>query len=257
MRQECLWERLTAPELNQLAKAGAVVLVPVGSTEQHGPHLPTGVDSMLASAVCRRAAEGLTAQGRPCIVAPTVWTGIADHHVDFGGTFSVRLSTFIALLTDVCASIATAGFTRIALVNGHGGNMSALAAIGPELARTVAAPVHTTTYFIEAAEAFATILEDQATVMHACEAETSMIWALDPAKVRQDQLAAAEGPAFDMLGSLRPDLKTFTPFSKLTTSGVMGVNRRASAAKGERLLTAAAEVLARRLDADMFAMVRD
>jgi creatinine amidohydrolase len=166
---ETAWNRLSAEALRVLAARDAIVLLPVASTEQHGPHLPTGVDDFLCSEVCRRTAQEL-APARPVVVAPTVWCGLADHHVPFGGTFTLSLSTYHAVLRDLCRSILNAGFRRIVIVNGHGGNIQALATLTGELTRELNAPIATTTYFMEAREVMAEVLEDQDGVMHACEA---------------------------------------------------------------------------------------
>jgi creatinine amidohydrolase len=174
---EIAWNRLSAAALRALAERNAVVLLPVASTEQHGPHLPTGVDDFLCSAVCRRTAT-LLAHDTPVVVAPTVWCGLADHHTTFGGTFTLSLATYHALLRDLCRSILAAGFRRIVIVNGHGGNISGLAALSVELTRELDAPIATTTYFMEAVAEMRAILEDQDGVMHACEGETSMMLAL-------------------------------------------------------------------------------
>lgn len=242
------WNHLTAEALRSLAERNAVVLLPVASTEQHGPHLPTGVDDILVTEVCRRTARLLSAD-RPAVVAPTVWCGLADHHVRFGGTFTLSLATYHALLRDLCRSILGAGFRKIVLVNGHGGNIQGLAAIAVELTRELDAPVATSTYFMEAADDIAQILEDQEGVMHACEAETSMMMAAAPGLVQTSRLPDAHGPAFDMVPSLLPTLKRFATFDRLTPSGVAGDARRATAAKGEALLDACAQNLARRLEA--------
>lgn len=242
------WSHLTAEALRSLAARDAVVLLPVASTEQHGPHLPTGVDDILVTEVCRRAARQMPVDV-PAVVAPTVWCGLADHHLAFGGTFTLSLATYHALLRDLCRSILGAGFRRIAIVNGHGGNIQGLAAIAVELTRELAAPVATATYFMEATDEAAHILEDQDGVMHACEAETSMMMVAAPDLVQAARLPDAHGPAFKMVPSLLPTLKRFTTFDRLTPSGVAGDARRASAAKGEALLAACARNLARRLGA--------
>ncbi|MFB7600764.1 creatininase family protein [Streptomyces sp. NPDC056160] len=128
---EIHWNRMTAAQLRELAAEDAVVL-PVGSTEQHGPHLPTGVDDLLVAEVCRRTAHLAAAHTR-VVVAPSVWAGLAEHHVPFGGTVTLSLDTYHALLCDLCRSVLRAGFSRILIVNGHAGNMTALNAISNEL----------------------------------------------------------------------------------------------------------------------------
>jgi creatinine amidohydrolase len=243
---ETAWNRLPAAALRSLAASDAIVLLPVASTEQHGPHLATGVDDLLCSEVCRRTAAKV-APRQPVVVAPTVWFGLADHHVAFGGTFSITLATYHAVLRDLCRSILQAGFRRIVLVNGHGGNIQALAALTGELTRELAAPIATTTYFMEGASEAAGILEDQEGVMHACEAETSMMMAAHPDLVDRSRLNEAMGPAFDIGRSLVPSLKRFRSFAELTASGVAGDARKASAEKGEALLEAYAAALAQRL----------
>lgn len=243
---ETSWNRLPAAALRSLANSDAIVLLPVASTEQHGPHLPTGVDDFLCSEVCRRTAA-LMVVSQPVVVAPTVWCGLADHHVAFGGTFSLSLATYYSVLRDLCRSILNAGFRRIVMVNGHGGNIQALASFTGELARELGAPIATTTYFMEGFADMAAILEDQKGVMHACEAETSMMMAAYPDLVDRTRLLDAHGPIFDIGGSLMPTLRRYRSFAELTTSGVAGDARKASAKKGEALFEICATALARRL----------
>src|SRR5580693_3370187 len=192
---EVLWNRMTAAELRQKAVDDAIVLLPVASTEQHGPHLPTGVDAFLGGEGCRRTAK-IVARNRPIVVAPVVWMGLAEHHVAFGGTFSLSLSTYHCLLKELCGSILQAGFRKILIVNSHGGNVAALNALTTDLARELAAPIATTTLYSLPHEsgAYAGILEDQKTVRHACEAETSMMLASFADCVRRERIAGAFGP---------------------------------------------------------------
>lgn len=247
---EVLWARLSAPGLRALAAQDAIVLLPVASTEQHGPHLATGVDTILCGEVCRRAALRLTAT-RPAVVAPVVWMGLAEHHVAFGGTFTVSVATWHALLEDLCRSILRAGFKKICIVNGHGGNMAALNALTVELTAALAAPIATTSYWNlpQATGAFAEVLEDQAGVQHACEAETSMMLAVAPDLVDRSKLAEAVGPQAAVGSALTRPLLVWKSFADLTPTGVLGDARRATPEKGEKLLDIAARMLAEKLAA--------
>jgi Creatinine amidohydrolase len=84
MSGSVMWKELTAEELRANAAADAIVVLPVGSMEQHGPHLPVGVDTILTEGVCRAGAEA-AAGDVAVVVAPTVWCGMAEHHMAFGG----------------------------------------------------------------------------------------------------------------------------------------------------------------------------
>jgi creatinine amidohydrolase len=242
------WNRLKAADLVRLAREDAIVLLPVASTEQHGPHLATGVDVFLCTEACRRAAL-LAGETRPVVVAPTVWMGLAEHHVEFGGSFTVSLATWHAILRDLCQSILRAGFEKILIVNGHGGNISALNALTVELTRETGAPIATTSYFSFGDEALKEVLEDQEGVQHACEAETSMMMATEPELVDRAQLPNAHGPQATMSSALARQVHVWKSFKTMTESGVLGDARRANAAKGERLLDAIARRMADHLAA--------
>jgi creatinine amidohydrolase len=111
---------LTRTRCREIAPDSLLVW-PVGSTEQHGPHLPTGTDTMHVEWVASAAAD-LVADRIPVILAPTLPFGSSDHHLPFGGTMSVSSETYYRLLVDLTESLVTDGFRRIFIVNGHGGN---------------------------------------------------------------------------------------------------------------------------------------
>ena len=102
--------------------------------EQHGPHLPVGVDTFLCEAVCKGGAE-LAVKDVPVVVAPTLWCGMAEHHMAFGGTFTFDIPTYQAVLSAFLTSIKRHGFKRVFIVNGHGGNIAALNAFLPDFTR--------------------------------------------------------------------------------------------------------------------------
>ncbi len=104
---EIAWTRLTAAGLQKQAALDAIAIVPIGSTEQHGPHLPTGVDVMLVTEVARRAALRTVA---PVLVLPTIWTGLAEHHMSLGGTITLDMRTFSSLSRASVALCCGRGF---------------------------------------------------------------------------------------------------------------------------------------------------
>jgi creatinine amidohydrolase len=234
------WANLKAHELRDLAAQGAIVVVPVASMEQHGPHLPVMVDSLLCGAVAERGAERV-ADRRPAVVAPTVWSGLSEHHMPFGGTITLDLVTFLALLRCICTSLQRHGFERVLLLNGHGGNEAALRVAVEQLTPDLGMTLVTATYWHLAAERFKAILERQSGLRHACEAETSMVLALrpelvDPSRFEEAKTSEDEG---GIEGAHR-----WRSFSARTASGALGDPTAASAEKGERLLDAAAGALA-------------
>ncbi|MCC7045246.1 MAG: creatininase family protein [Alphaproteobacteria bacterium] len=239
---EVEWGRMKASEIAALAARDAVVIVPVGSIEQHGPHLPTQVDALLSGEVSRRAARKAAAR-IPVIVAPTVWSGLAEHHMTLGGTLSLDFATFFGLLRCVCRSLVRHGFRRILLLNGHGGNITALNVAVNELAVELQIPLATTSYWLLAKEEFAAILERQTTVRHACEAETSMLLALAPDLVDMARAGDIVGPTEREIAEVAGTdaVHRWRSFKARTSHGVIGDPRSATAAKGERLLEAAAD----------------
>jgi creatinine amidohydrolase len=232
MTQSPMWKELTAAEIRALAAADATVLLPVASMEQHGPHLAVGVDTVLCEGVCRLAAEAVQGE-MPVIVAPTLWCGMAEHHMAFGGTFTFDIPTYRAVLLAFLKSIERHGFKKVLIVNGHGGNISALAAFLPDFAVETGLKVRATTYFELAQPGIDTVLEDQERIRHACEGETSLMMALAPDLVRRDKLPEAVGPTHSTPRPL--GVARFRSYKSFSDTGVVGDARRASREKGERL----------------------
>src|SRR5262245_58513915 len=114
------WEDLTSPDIDGLDRGRTVVVLPVGSVEQHGRHLPVGTDSVLALEVALAAAKSLG--GGRAVVLPPPWYGLSAHHMRFAGTVTLSAETMMALVGDIVASLVAHDFQRIAIVNGHGGN---------------------------------------------------------------------------------------------------------------------------------------
>jgi creatinine amidohydrolase len=241
---ETQWERLTAPELRALAARDAVVVLPVASLEQHGPHLPVWTDSRIGHAV---ALAGAAKAATPTVVLPPMWTGLSEHHFPFGGTISLDYATFAAVLRCVARSILADGFRRLLLLNSHGGNIEPLAVAAREMAHEFAIPVVTTTITRLAPEVFPATLTAQTGMQHACEAETSLWLHLDPGQVRMAEIANSVSPGGFSTGDAAAT--RFWSFEeRAPRTGVRGDPRAATAAKGAILLDAMGSGLARMLD---------
>ena len=242
-----MFRELRAPQLRELAGPRTIVIVPVASIEQHGPHLPVGTDSILGAEVAKRAA-GLLGDRCPTLVTDTVWTGLSEHHMSFGGTITLDFATFHALLRGVTLSLSRHGFRKIAFLNSHGGNVAALQTITEELTRETGLPIVSATYWTLAAPILAPHLDAQKGIRHACEAETSMIMALHPEMVDETRLEEARHPdPRDHEEGSGDDGYRWLSFAEKTPSGALGDPTAATSEKGEMLLRIAAEHLANRL----------
>jgi len=241
-----LWEELSWPRIEQCREEEYLVVVPCGSIEQHGRHLPVITDSAIVFEVSKRAAE----QTPGVLVSPLVQTGFSPHHLDFPGTISLSLETYVSLISDVCRSIARHGFKKIVLVNGHGGNQAPLQAMALSMRHEIQVHLLVLSYWnLIAMEAAAIRESELGGIAHSCEMETSIQLYLCPEQVNMAEAVSHPiRPAFsflakDMFSGGKAQLPT--PFRERTPSGVMGDPTTATAEKGRRFLEAAAGQLAK------------
>lgn len=186
-----LWGERTREEFAALADGRAVVLVPVGATEQHGLHLPVDVDCRTAWNAALGAARLASA---PVLVTPALWATISPHHMPFAGTISLTLETFCRLLGDLCTSITAHGFERILFVNGHGGNRDALGAATLELRHRLQRQIHAVSWFDLVRDVMDDLREGPGDdIGHSGELETSVVLHLAPQTVRADREELVEG----------------------------------------------------------------
>ena len=237
------WARLRADELCKYAQDDTVVILPVAALEQHGPHLPVMVDSRLAEEVSKRTASLGRARGIPIITLPVVWHGLSEHHMPFGGTVTLTSNTFFLIVRDLIKSISRHGFSKFLILNGHGGNITAAEVCAQDISMELSLPIVAATYWLEAADRFAKILETQTNVMHACEAETSMMMALEPNLVVDSLLNEAKGPMkLDFLNAGKGSYR-WRSLTHVTSNGVIGDPSHSSSAKGEQLLREASQAI--------------
>jgi len=204
-----------------------LAVLPVGSTEQHGPHAPLGTDSITATAV---ADAGTDAYDGAVLVTPTIPVGVSAEHRQFPGTLWLAPDTFRAVVSDVVESLASHGVSRVVVVNGHGGNVPALGEVCAALTRDGVAYTVPFTWF-DAIEA------DPG---HAGHVETSVLQAVAPDTVREDR----REPGADTWGEWVAGVDLAVDTIEFTENGVVGDPTTADAASGEALLATAADALA-------------
>ena len=236
------WHEQSWPRIEQLDKQIPVVL-PLGSCEQHGHHLPLFVDSIQVEEIATNVEKAL---GDRVLVLPTQWLGSSHHHKDFPGTITLSPSLYTSLVQEMARSILRAGFRRLFFLNGHGGNQVPGAQALTEL-------VAEDDLADDAYLSFGSwwhVGRDSITpqglglesphVTHACEYETSFMLAVRPDLVHLDK--AREGDPV-----LKSDWFTFEDggrvsvyrrFHRMTASGSMGKPSAASGEKGSAILDA-------------------
>jgi creatinine amidohydrolase len=221
------------------------VLVPLGSTEQHGAHGPLATDAILASAVCERAAELTDA-----LVAPALPFGISGEHASFAGLISLAPASFVAVVRDIATSLGEGGFARIVFVNGHNTNLVALhAAVIDANARM---PSGCVSYWLSYWDALSA--EDRAEYLggsagiHANEGETSATLAVDAALVRRDRLMASWPKPEDDVSPAALSAYLFAgrgTLGRIVPAGTWGDPTKASSERGAVYLDRAARAVAR------------
>ncbi len=128
---DALFSGLTWVEVQSVLKE-ATILVPIGSNEQHGRHMPINTDSFYVTEVTKQVVENLKDE-MAIFITPAVWTGYSPHHKNFPGTITLRIETFMSLIYDICESLIRHNVRRIVLINGHGGNGAPLKAVGSKI----------------------------------------------------------------------------------------------------------------------------
>lgn len=231
---------MTWPETAQAVAAGrTTVILPLGATEQHGPHLPLGVDTYRATALAERLAEALPR----ALIAPTLPLGCSDEHNGFPGLLGLGHAALTAVVVDCARRLAAWGVQRLILLSAHGGNAQALTAAVERLARLLPGlqvdliPAGMTLSDSVLALARRDGIAPEAVGLHAGEGETSEMLHLQPRLVRRERLAP--GYCGDMAAVL-PRLRE-VGLQPVTANGVLGDPRQAEAERGGRYLTAQVE----------------
>jgi creatinine amidohydrolase len=235
--------KLTWPEVARAASQKRVPIVPIGTLEDHGPHLPLDTDVVLVEAICRGAAQKLSEE---TVLLPPIVHGYSPHHMDFPGPITIGWDTFCRYCTDVAVSLIRHGFRRVLLVNGHGSNQNLV-----EMAARLAMVAHPDSLvaasFYLAGQESAKVIDrvresDRGGMAHACELETSLYLHIDPGAVDMDKAVDERGyreSEHVWMDWADGPLKLMPWWSSFSESGVQGDASKATSEKGRALYEAA------------------
>ena len=244
---EYRYNRLTWPEMNDAIAMQKVVILPTGSTEQHGHHLPLDTDVFLCETVCLEVAK--RAPDRVLVLPPVAY-GLNMHHIDFPGTIHIEPEVFISFCLNITKSVAYHGFKKILIVNGHGSNGPLVDLVARKTVLATESLCFATDYTRFLLDVFEGIRESEV-MAHADEFETSLYLQLAPERVRMDQAK----PGNDRVGRFASSDSTsnyplrFNDYwGRWTDLGVHGDPTVASAEKGKILLEAAVSGLVEAVD---------
>src|SRR6187455_2075421 len=248
------YEKLTWPEINQAIEAKKVVLVPIGSTEQHGPHLPLDVDVVCPTGVAHAAARLIPDE---VLVMPPIVHGYTGHVMDFPGTTNIHWEHFIKFVMDVGKSLAYHGFKKMVLLNGHGSNVPNLDLAARRINLETDAECIASSWWmmLSVDKNFMPAWRQSkfpGGCAHACELETSVYLYLDEDNVRKDKIKNGvisfneENSPFNWVDLFAAGPATIISWtSSYSSTGVLGEPELATAEKGQQVYDEAVKQLVR------------
>jgi creatinine amidohydrolase len=246
------YDELTWPEMREAIARQPVVLLPFGTVEDHGPHLPLNTDNVIVEAICLEAARRAPDE---MLVMPLIAYGLNEHHMDFPGTIAVDMQTLIAYVADVAISVARHGLTHVLVVNGHGSNapIADLAARRAVLETGVVCGAMSPNAAIDPTLAEPTLSQMRRStpggVAHAGEYETAMMLHLRPDLVQMLRAVREEGQlkiAYFNWDYPEPSVLSWQDWwSRMSESGVCGDPTVATAEFGRALFETSVENMVR------------
>ncbi|MDO9196003.1 creatininase family protein [Rhodoferax sp.] len=256
------WADLSTQDFAQRIATGqaaqTIAVMPVAATEQHGPHLPLSVDTVLVDGVVTAALPHL-APDLNVLFLPTQAVGLSPEHARFPGTLTLKSETILRLWTDLGESVAAAGIRKLVLFNSHGGQVSVMDMVARDLRARLDMLVYSVSWFnlplddANGQDLNALFSADEHRFgIHAGDVETSMMLALDPAHVRmahaQNFRSSSQERAskFDILGNGK-SAKLGWQMQDYNPAGAVGNAAGATADKGHAVVDAAGSSLARLL----------
>ena len=238
------WAELGTRDFAALDPKATVAVLPLGATEQHGPHLPLGVDTLLADGIVQAALPLLPPQ-LPVLFLPTQQIGLSPEHARFSGTITLSAETVIRLWKEIGAGVARAGVKKLVLFNAHGGHVGAMDIVARELREAHDLLVYSVSWFNLPLDGLTLDRFD----VHAGESETAMMLALSPQLVNMnaaqdfDSTSRQRAADYAVIGNGR-SAKMGWAIQDYNPAGAVGNAAAATAQQGQALIEAAARQLA-------------
>lgn len=228
------WEKNTWLEIKEKLPHIKAVILPVGSIEQHGPHLPLGCDTIGAYKLSQFIASALK---EDVLVLPPIYYGVSEHHMDFPGTITISADTLIAIVYEIGVSLHHFGVKKMIIINGHGGNVHALSIAIRKISEKLGMQV----VLINPWELINDIIEKTLETKiwgHACEFETSLAMVEMPELVRYDKIIDPniKKPGIKYVAIWEKN-RVHVPWRTrdFTDTGSIGFPSKATKEKGEKL----------------------
>ncbi len=228
--------KMTWQETEERLRECHTIIVPIGSVEQHGPALPVDNDHFIATRFGESVCEALWPDLKVTL-APTLAFGHSPHHMDFKGTITLEEGTLVNMVVDVCRSLRKHGFKNIIMLNGHGGNGTAISSALTKLHNETIGGVFSIDWWGMIMDKIPEMFSRP--VFHACDMETSVAWALGQRVLdekRVDEPGRSPYPGYVMPDMLAPppNVSVGASMKDFTDSGVVGYSTRATKEKGQK-----------------------
>jgi creatinine amidohydrolase len=231
-----LWECLTSPDIKEAVEKNLVAVIPIGSIEIHGPHMPIGTDSITIREVTRMAAEK-----EPAVVLPTLYYAYVPENRHFPGTVSLSARTILTMIDEICDEVSRNGFKKILMVNGHGGNSNLLRVFLREsLHRKRDYVIYALIEPWLSLEDIAEKICESKITGHACERETSMGLYLFENLIKMENVKQEA----EIGGTGLPGVETPVDWQAFATQLYLGDPRLATREKGKILVDSLVDFIA-------------
>lgn len=241
-------ENISFKQIDLLDREKTIVLFPIGSMEQHGPHLPNGMDTHIAVDLMKDAAEKLAGE-LDFLLLPAMPVGQSPEHMDFPGTLTLSAETLISVIKEIAASVSRHGFKKMMILNGHGGNIAAIGAAAFDIRDAYGLKVFMFNVWGLIVDMATKLTDRQAsnrTDAHGGEIETSLVMYLYPEKLKKEwavdekneRLASSE-----IIGMGGPIQINWNSKDDIAPSGISGIPSYGTAEKGKILFTALSDLI--------------